>query len=197
MVKFTCCPRLFAAMLLALCGLADHVTYAQYTSPCGGSSTNRCSCHQRYVCDRTGYCACSYDKYCADTNCGYRPNSRNWDDYLEKAKESQLRVDLKSAPMDTAVVRFIDFPQQINLAQGNACPTGYKVFQNNQAGLFCISATSPKSVCPGKTFHYTCGPQAASCCGINQDNPCMAGWYACSPPGGSGFGSGAAHCCPR
>ena len=75
-----------------------------------------------------------------------------------------------------------------------ACPDGYRVYQNLASGLVCVSAGDPKTTCPGQSFVYTCGPGAHQCCGINENNPCMAGFYACKY---DNFGSGAKHCCKK
>lgn len=79
----------------------------------------------------------------------------------------------------------------------DACPEGYRVARNDNVGLYCASDRSPSEHCPGQTFVYTCGPRALKCCGINEDNPCMAGWYASRIPNAPDFGSGKKLCSPR
>jgi hypothetical protein len=69
------------------------------------------------------------------------------------------------------------------------CGTGYQKVVAPNGTIVCNSVASDTSC---GAFTYKCGLNAASCCNINQNNPCWPGAYAC---GKVAFGSGKGSCC--
>jgi hypothetical protein len=82
----------------------------------------------------------------------------------------------------------------VALAAEPACPSGYRVVKNDATGLVCAASGDTKDYCPEKSFVYLGGPDGKTCLSLNQDNPCMRGFYACEA---GSWGTGKKSCCAR
>lgn len=72
------------------------------------------------------------------------------------------------------------------------CPKGYRVFSSNGSVLVCKSEVDVKTICPSHTNVYACGLDAARCCDMEDNNPCMKDFNSCKR---DYVGTAARFCC--